>query len=421
MTTETPGTRIQAKREAAGLTRAQLGEHCQWHDQGGRRVRRYETGERTPDWQDARALADALGTTVGHLMYGEEETTRVEQLPVISISGHLRNPRKHFDDDQLAQLADSIREHGILQPITVATSGPNYVVICGERRLRAARMAGLDEIPAIVRDDIGPEQHHALQIVENLQRVNLSLGEIVAGVDALCRDHSHDDVARMLGRSRSWVSRRHGIGNLNDKVRKAVRDGDISDVDAAHLLDQLLTLDFGWAIKLLNRFDASVETLDGKPTRAEIQEAVDTVKGWRNQAGKDRSPGPDTGRNQHESDDAAHQGDTSGGDGLPPAVTGNEGTTGHQRPETPAADKAQARQQAIDQLHTLANQKQRDMRALPGWDDHIEVTPDLDINPDADDPDGYAVTVRLRNQIELDNLCNLLTHEWVPRYGTTRK
>lgn len=414
---ETPGTRIQAKREAAGLTRAQLGEHCQWNDQGSRRVRRYETGERTPDWQDARALADALGTTVGHLMYGEEETTRVEQLPVVSISGHLRNPRKHFDEDQLAQLADSIREHGILQPITVATSGPNYIVICGERRLRAARMAGLDEIPAIVRDDIGPEQHHALQIVENLQRVNLSLGEIVAGVDALCRDHSHDDVARMLGRSRSWVSRRHGIRNLNDKVRKAVRDGDISDVDAAHLLDQLLMLDFVWAIQLLNRFDANVDSPEGKPSRAEIQQAVDTAKGWREQDAKDPGTGPDTDRTQQESDDAAHQGDTAGGDGLPPTVTGNEGTTGHQRPETPAADKAQARQQAIEQLHTLASQKQHDMRALPGWDDHIEVTPDLDINPDSDDPDGYAVTVRVRNQMELDTLCRWLGNTWYPEIG----
>jgi len=148
-------------------------------------------------------------------------------------------PRQHFDDAGLRELAASIREHGLLQPLLVSehTEG-GYRLIAGERRLRAARLAGLDSVPAVIREQVNAEEELELALVENLQRRDLTPLEEARAFDHL-RAHlglSQADIARRVGFDRSTVANSLRLLKLPDEIQEMVENGDLSGGHARTLL-----------------------------------------------------------------------------------------------------------------------------------------------------------------------------------------
>lgn len=147
-------------------------------------------------------------------------------------------PRKNFSDEAIAALADSIREHGMLQPILVRPiSSGGYQIVAGERRWRAARMLGLDEVPVNIRE-LSDLETMQIAIIENLQRENLNPVEEASGYNELIEKFgmTQDKVAKMVGRSRSAVANSVRLLSLPERVLKMLENGDISAGHARALL-----------------------------------------------------------------------------------------------------------------------------------------------------------------------------------------
>ena len=153
----------------------------------------------------------------------------VVELPLGDIDPNRDQPRKKFDEEALAQLADSIRHSGVLSPILVARDGSRYTIIAGERRWRAARIAGIATIPAIVRewDDIKRQE---AALIENIQRENLNPIEEAQGIFVLMNECAltQEAVAERLGRSRPAVANLLRLLGLPKAIQQAVIDGAIS-------------------------------------------------------------------------------------------------------------------------------------------------------------------------------------------------
>ena len=160
-------------------------------------------------------------------------------LPLREIEPDPEQPRKRFDDDALNQLADSITENGLLQPIAVRPKqvGRGYIIIAGERRWRAARLAGLDEVPVIIKD-VTDEQAAALALIENLQREDLDPIEVAEGCRQLIEKYglTQESAAKKLGKSRSAVTNSLRLLVLPQDVRRMVSAGQLSFGHAKVLL-----------------------------------------------------------------------------------------------------------------------------------------------------------------------------------------
>ena len=165
------------------------------------------------------------------------ETGRVVFLPAKAIAPNPAQPRTLFREESLEELAESIRRHGILQPLSVRRVGTGYELIAGERRLRAGILAGLTEIPCIVmRMD---EQESAMTaLVENLQRQDLDYIEEARGIDLLLRrwNMSQEQAARLLGKSQSAVANKLRLLRHSPKVLEALRQAELTERHARALL-----------------------------------------------------------------------------------------------------------------------------------------------------------------------------------------
>lgn len=159
-----------------------------------------------------------------------ESDTRIETLPLREIEPDPGQPRKTFDDETLAELSASIAEHGLLQPIAVRPKpSGGYLIVAGERRWRASRMAGLTEVPVIVKD-VTDEQAMELALVENLQREDLDPVEEAAGIRELmirC-DLTQEQAARKLGKSRSALANSLRLLSLPETVLELLKSGFIT-------------------------------------------------------------------------------------------------------------------------------------------------------------------------------------------------
>ena len=176
-----------------------------------------------------KGLGRGLGALMGDVSLQSQEGGSVT-LPLAQIQPGLDQPRKHFDQDSLAELADSIREHGILQPLTVRRlSSGYYQIIAGERRWRAAKLAGLTEVPALIieADD---RKVMELALIENLQREDLNPVEEALGYETLIREYglTQDGVARRMGKSRPAVANALRLLTLPPKARALLEEGKLS-------------------------------------------------------------------------------------------------------------------------------------------------------------------------------------------------
>ena len=184
-------------------------------------------------------LGKGLDTLFADLPETTGDDAGVSTLPLREIEPDPEQPRKHFDQDALNQLAASITENGLLQPIAVRPKklGTGYIIIAGERRWRACRMAGLDEVPVIIKE-VTDEQAAALALIENLQREDLDPIEVAQGCRQLIEKYglTQEVAAKRLGKSRSAVANTMRLLTLPDSVQKQVRKGEISTGHAKVLL-----------------------------------------------------------------------------------------------------------------------------------------------------------------------------------------
>ena len=165
------------------------------------------------------------------------ETGRVIFLPARSIRPNPAQPRQVFKEEALSELADSIRQHGILQPLSVRRSGVSYELIAGERRLRAAQMAGLTEIPCIVMT-MDEQESTLAAMVENLQRQDLDFVEEAMGISRLMDlcNMSQEQAARHLGKSQSAIANKLRILRHSPQVLEALRQSGLTERHARALL-----------------------------------------------------------------------------------------------------------------------------------------------------------------------------------------
>ena len=214
---------------------------------------------------------DALEKTIYETASNEE----IVELDLFELRPNPYQPRKVFDDDALMDLANSIKEHGVFQPIIVKKSIKGYEIIAGERRVRASKLAGMEKIPAIIRD-FTDEQMMEIALLENLQRENLSAIEEAYAYKAMI-EHLHltqDDLSKRVGKSRSHITNILGLLRLPVEVQKMVTLGKIS-MAHARVLSKLESSDK--IMELANRIindKVSVRDLEEMTTSKEVEKKV---------------------------------------------------------------------------------------------------------------------------------------------------
>lgn len=185
-----------------------------------------------------KGLGRGLGALLGDFEEESREKTPYKLLPIQKVEPNRNQPRQDFDEEELEALAESLAEHGIIQPLTVRELDSGYYqIVAGERRWRAARMAGLTEVPVVVieADD---QKVMELALIENLQRQDLNPVEEALGYRALMEDFglTQEDAAQRVGKSRPAVANALRLLNLSDPILEKVRNGSLSAGHARALL-----------------------------------------------------------------------------------------------------------------------------------------------------------------------------------------
>jgi ParB family chromosome partitioning protein len=177
-----------------------------------------------------------LGRGLASLIPQRAQPNGVTEIPLARIEPNPRQPRQRFDADQLEALAASIREHGVLQPILVTETLDGYQLVAGERRFRAARLAGLERIPAVIRQ-LADRAQLEVALVENLQRADLGPMEEAAAYRSLVEEFglTHEEIARRVGRAKSTITNTLRLLELDPRVQAALVDGRLSEGHARAL------------------------------------------------------------------------------------------------------------------------------------------------------------------------------------------
>jgi len=178
-----------------------------------------------------RGLASLIGDVGGEAAHLDRPRTQ-RKVPIEFLKPNPRNPRREFADTELGELADSIKQHGVIQPIVVRPvrgTQDRYEIIAGERRWRASQIAGLHEVP-IVPVDVSDSDALEIAIIENVQRENLNAMEEAQGYHALANEfkRSQDEIAKIVGKSRSHVANTLRLLQLPESVQMLVRSGELS-------------------------------------------------------------------------------------------------------------------------------------------------------------------------------------------------
>ncbi len=190
---------------------------------------------------NAKPVVKGLGRGLGAILAAESMSVDMRdaiiRLSINELNPNVDQPRKHFDKERLQELAESIRQNGIIQPIIVTRFENGYRIVAGERRWRAARMAGLKEIPAIVRE-LTDAQVLEQALIENIQRQDLNPIEEAMALDKLMKDYSmtQENLATMIGRSRPAIANTVRLLQLSDLLRQMVIDESLTAGHARALL-----------------------------------------------------------------------------------------------------------------------------------------------------------------------------------------
>lgn len=224
-----------------------------------------------------RGLGRGLGALLGEIDEAHEALTtenqqpddRVENIRIVDIDPNRDQPRRDFDEGSLKDLSESIQAVGVIQPVILTKKGNRYQIVAGERRWRASRMAGLTEIPAIVRDWDEITRMKAT-LIENLQRDDLNPVEEALGIQTLMKkcDLTQEAVSKVVGKSRSAIANMLRLLTLPEAVLEMLKNGSLSAGHARALVSlspkrqlQLanLTVQQGWSVRQLERISAQPE------------------------------------------------------------------------------------------------------------------------------------------------------------------
>jgi len=180
---------------------------------------------------------DALFTSNIEIEEQIKEGEKVEKLKLIDIEPNKNQPRRKFDDESIEELAESIKNYGVIQPIIVCRKDNYYEIIAGERRWRASKKAGLTEIPVIVREN-DERKNKEIALIENIQREDLNPIEKALGIKQLMNDYglTQQQVAEILGKGRSSIANTVRILNLDERVINLVLEGKLTEGHCKALL-----------------------------------------------------------------------------------------------------------------------------------------------------------------------------------------
>lgn len=220
-----------------------------------------------------KGLDALLGNKLSEVKTEENVSRETLTLNINLIDPNPDQPRKNFDEDALQELASSIKEHGLIQPIVVQKQGDRYIIVAGERRWRASRKAGLKEVPVYIRD-FTPQELFEAALIENIQRQDLNPIEEAEAYSVLIQEYNlkQDEVADRVAKSRVAITNSLRLLNLDQKVRQLVVDGMISGGHARALLaikdpEQQYTI----AMKV---FDERLNVRDTEKLIKKLQSAV---------------------------------------------------------------------------------------------------------------------------------------------------
>ena len=210
-------------------------------------------------------------------------TNEIQDIPINEIRPNPYQPRKSFNEEALRELSESIKNHGVFQPIIVKKGIRGYDLIAGERRLRASKMAGLDKIPAIVKD-FSDDEMREIALLENIQRENLTAIELAWAYKGIIDnlDIRQEDLALRIGKSRRHITNTLGLLNLPEEVQKMILDGELS-MGHARVLSKMedeskIT---GLAKKIINE-GLSVHEIEEISKDEEIKQRVPITRRERN-------------------------------------------------------------------------------------------------------------------------------------------
>ena len=213
-----------------------------------------------------KALGRGLSALLGSSAEGRFQSEKLYRVPVDLISPDPNQPRKEMDEKALASLVESVRAHGVLQPLLLRAEGEGFRIVAGERRWRAARESGLREVPARIME-ASEDALREISLIENIQREDLSPLEIAAAIQALMHLFSltQEEVASRIGWSRAAVANCLRLQNLPDKVREMLSQACISEGHARALLSLKSESDI---------VDFARRAADGGMTVRQLEEAV---------------------------------------------------------------------------------------------------------------------------------------------------
>lgn len=205
-----------------------------------------------------------------------QEGEIIQNIKIIDIEPNINQPRKKFDDESLTELSESIKEYGVIQPIIVVKKDKYYEIVAGERRWRASKLAGLTEIPAIIRED-DEKINSEISLIENMQREDLNPYEKALGVKTLIDKYglSQEEVGKKIGKSRSTIANTVRILNLEPRVLEMAKEGKLSEGYCKALL--AITdpeKQYKTAIQMLER-GATVRQVEKKAKIKETKEQQD--------------------------------------------------------------------------------------------------------------------------------------------------
>jgi len=226
----------------------------------------------------SRGISELLANVEDVREDRNQDETKVVSVAISKVVPDPGQPRKTFNEESLRELAESIKEHGIIQPLIVKRDGVRYIIIAGERRYRAAEMANLKEIPVIVRD-FSAQKAREISLIENLQREDLNPIEEAQAIKELMDSYNltQEEIAGKLGKARPSIANAVRLLNLPDSLQEAVRTGLLSAGHARALLalpdkaQQLAlatqAIDEGWSVRQIEKEVKYLLKPETRPTR----------------------------------------------------------------------------------------------------------------------------------------------------------
>ena len=216
-----------------------------------------------------------------HNIVSNASLNDIQEIPIIEIRSNPYQPRQYFNEESLNELADSIKEHGIIEPILVKKSIHGYELVAGERRTRAAKIAGLDKVPAVVKE-FSDQEMMDIALLENIQREDLSPIEVAEGFKKYIDNTglTQEEISKKFGKSRSYITNLLGLLNLPKSVKDEINHGKISmsqarvlsKIDDEELImsltDKILTE--GISVRELERISNGEEIPKKRPIKKSI-------------------------------------------------------------------------------------------------------------------------------------------------------